>query len=101
PEKIISRSSDPISAIFFCWIEFVVLVSTKKIAKIRPVNRKIIAKNDFSTPDQSDYAVSQIDLCETYPKHKLLTMLIKNGYSIRRKATSQQIKILITNLLFE
>ena len=28
----------------------------------------------------------------SYPKHKLLTMLIKNGYSTRRKVTSQQIK---------
>ena len=29
-EKIISRSSNSISAIFFCWIELVVLVTTKK-----------------------------------------------------------------------
>src|SRR2546423_13511681 len=39
---------------FFCWIELVVLVTTKKkIAEIGPVDREIIAKNDFSTPDQS------------------------------------------------
>src|SRR2546421_5560947 len=53
PKKIISRSSDPISAIFF-------LLdrarrprhNKKKIAEIGPVDREIIAKNDFSTPDQ-------------------------------------------------
>src|SRR6185295_9187456 len=52
--KIISRSSDPISAIFF-------LLdrarrprhNKKKIAEIGPVDREIIAKNDFSTSDQS------------------------------------------------
>ena len=38
---------------FFCWIELVVLVPTKKkIAEIGPVDREIIAKNDFSTSDQ-------------------------------------------------
>src|SRR2546421_545342 len=54
PKNIISRSSDPILAIFF-------LLdrarrprhNKKKIAKIGSVDREIIAKNDFSTLDQS------------------------------------------------
>src|SRR6185295_18537651 len=54
PKNIISRSSDPISAIFF-------LLdrarrprhNKKKIAEIGLVDREIIAKNDFFTFDQS------------------------------------------------
>ena len=53
-KKIISRSSDPISAIFFCWIVARrPRYNKKKIAEIGLVDREIIAKNIFSTPDQS------------------------------------------------
>ena len=54
PKTFISRSSNPISAIFFLLDRARrPLHNIKKIAEIGLVDREIIAKNDFSTPDQS------------------------------------------------
>src|SRR5205085_12178089 len=47
-EKIISRSSNPISAIFFCWIELVVLVTTKKDRRNRTGRSRDNRKKRFS-----------------------------------------------------